>query len=712
MRVWLAEKSSVARDLAKVLGNPRSIPGIRHGMDTDNGRVLYAAGHLVSIAAPEAYDPKYAEWKVEDLPLFPAPFRLQVLEEKEEWFRCIEKGLVGATEVVIATDAGREGEYIAWLILEKIGFKGRRLRMWSSGANEASLRKAIQTLLPYSEKEYLAVAAQVRAESDWVEGINLTRIFSKKFMPKGHQHPISAGRVQTAALSLIVTRAREIENFKPSQYYELEAQVVIEGRHQLKMTYAPPESARILTREDADKMAERARGQSGPVVVKRQEMKQKPPSLFESSALQIKANALWGWSGERTETVAQALYEKHKLISYPRTSGIHLEDNQVNEVGQTLANIRGLLIEEPVSSRDGKNQQFFIDPSRHVPENAIVRKDVFSSKLLQQSGADHHGIIPTIEKANLAELSEDEKKLYLLIVRQFLAQFHADHVYEQTSISWTAGGITFSASGRRSVSPGWTVLFGNPNEAEDDKEEEQDGKQPLPEILNGSAAQALKVYPAQKVTRAPKWFTEGTIVAAMKNLATVVKDPQAQEILKHAGTIGTQSTWGATIKKLKEREYVFVKKGQLVPSTLGRSLVAFCEENVPQLVNPVTTAQLEMMLHQIEQKLMDPTAAKRVLQSRNLEAIRKCIALPDRPLESMEVSKGKSQAPAAARKPMPFRPPDGGFVELEVPFDQKDECKQMGGCYNGETKKWCMPLAIADMEILKAKGWIKEEKST
>jgi len=733
MRVWLTEKSSVGKALAQVLGSPRRIPGQQHGLDTDGGRVLWAKGHLVTLAEPHDYDEKYQSWDVAHLPFFPDRWMFKVIEDAKPWYDCVERGMKGASEVVVATDAGREGEYIAWLILTNLGYKGDLKRLWTSGANEASLRKAIVDLKPYSEHRMLAVAAQIRAESDYVEGINLTRIFSTKFCPEGHDKPVSAGRVQTAVLALVVKRSREIEQFKPQQYFEITAKMSA-GGHEFEMHLRPPESKRILDVAQARMIAQSIMGKTAPIEVNRQSMTQRPPSLFESSSLQIRAHNLWGWSAAKTEEISQSLYNTHKLISYPRTSGTHLEDDQVNEVAETLENIRNLDMTRPVELKGGAR---FQDLSAQVPANPLIRPEVFSSKLLQKSGADHHGIIPTTERPDLSSpphaggqdsksisneeghLTEDERRLYLLIVRQYLAQFHQDCEFEQLTMSWTSGDNVLTASGRTITSPGWRTLFGTADAAADKDEKtvaEEDEDPSLPRIASGTPGTAEHAAPVAKTTRAPKAFTEATLLAAMKNLATVIDDPETKRLLKDAGVLGTQTTWGSMLKKLKEREYVFVNKGQFSPSSLGRSLVEFCEEHVPQLVNPVSTARLEMMLRDVEQGQLDPNEARRTLQSRNIQSIRTCLDLPVTRLSAPQGNGGLRKAARAqddTRQKRAYKPIVGEFVVLHVPFDDKDRVKAMGAIFNGEIQKWVMMQDRFPQyeDEIRTAGWLEDKKA-
>lgn len=711
MKLWLAEKSSFGKDLAAVLGNPRPVPGIMNCFDTDKGRVVCASGHLVQLAEPQDYDPKYAVWDLSHLPIIPETWRLKEIDGKSKWLDSIRKGAQGATEIVVATDAGREGEYIAWLIIRHLGL-GRipKKRLWSSGANQAAIQKAIDGILPYTAKFMLAEAAQIRAESDWIEGMNLTRLFTKRFAPAGHQEPISIGRVQTAVLAIIVRRHREIKEFKPREYRELSLRIEA-GPHSVTLYHRPPEDRRIWEATAALDVARRVNNLTAPVMVQSQDKNEKPPTLFESSSLQIRAYNLWGWPAEHTEAVAQALYDERKLISYPRTDGVFLETEQWQDHGVILDNLKKTPGFEAIPLREGET---FTAMQDKVPEVKVKREDVFNSKKLADSGADHHGIIPTVEKADLKELTPDERRLYALIVRQYLAQFYPDHHYRQTRMSWTAEGVEFTATGRVTVSAGWKALFGANDAAADQAEkpdgaEEEDENTQLPPIANGTIGTGTYPRVITKTTRAPKQFTEGSIIAAMRDLSTLAKDEETKRILKQASTIGTKSTWGDTVKKLRERMYIVSSKGKLAPTTLGDDLIAFCEKNVPKIVSVETTAVLERMLMDVEQAKMDPDKARQYLQKRNLDAIRQCQAAEDTKLRAPEGGATRNKN-VKRPPPKPFAEMPGGSIAVDIPFDaaaERDAAKAMGAKFNGETKKWHLPKSPENEAEARRRGWLK-----
>ena len=706
-RVWLAEKPSFAKELGKALGNCTSIE--RYAWQTNGGIIVAAAGHLVELAEPSDYKEEWKEWKPELLPMIPQDweFMYKPIKGKEQQLRVINKYAKDADEIIIATDAGREGEYIAWAILQYLGLQTKpKKRLWSSGANVQSITKAAASsaLLPYSEKFALAEAARIRAESDWIEGLNMTRLLTTRFRPNGHYEPISVGRVQTATLALIVARHHEIENFQPEKYYDLRVDVQV-GDITLRLNHIPPEKDRIKDAAKAREISQSALNKSTVLSVKSDMRDQEPPPLFESSSLQIRAYNLWGWAADKTEELAQALYDKHKLISYPRTDGIHLEDEQWNEVAPTLINIQHL---DGIDKVDLKGGQKFVDLSKHVPDpNSLSpRTTVFNSERLAKSGADHHGIIPTTEPADLSSLSDDEKKLYLLIVRQYLAQMLPDCSFNQKTISWEHMDRRFSASGRVILKQGWRVLFNNADEAAEKEENEiqEEDLGTLPDIVDGTRGLVVESAAVEKKTMAPPIFTEGSIISAMRDLTKVIKDPAVVDKIKIAKTLGTKSTWGDMVKKLKGRFYIKSTKGKLTPTFLGLDLVALCHKHIPTLVDPASTAILEYMLNEVEKKRCDTAKARKILQGRNVDAIERCIDIQDASLRAPEGVKQERKFDGPAHK---FKDFEGGSYALDVPFDKKDDVKALGGRFNGETKQWHVAKNKASADELKKLGWLK-----
>ena len=708
-RVWLAEKPSFAKELGKALGNCQRLE--QYAWQSNGGIIVAAAGHLVELAEPHDYKEEWREWRPDLLPMLPDgwEFMYKPIEGKTKQLSTIDRYARNAAEIIIATDAGREGEYIAWAILQYLKLQGKpKKRLWSSGANVASISKAAreEALLEYGEKFPLADAARIRAESDWVEGLNLTRLLTTRFRPSGHEPPISVGRVQTAALAIIVRRQREIDTFVSEKYYDLAAEVRA-GQHTVKLLHSPKDDEnRIKDAAEARRITEEIHQTSVILDVKSEARKEAPPPLFESSSLQIRAYNLWGWPASKTEIISQALYDKHKLISYPRTDGIHLEDSQWNDVGPILNHLKNLSNTQMVGL---KGKETFPDLTKFIPDfNSLTPRDtVFNSALLEKSGADHHGIIPTTEGADLSQLSDDERKLYLLIVRQFLAQLHPDCRYLQKSISWTHKDRRFAATGRAIQEAGWRRLFSKEDDKASDTEngtEEENVEQILPDIPDKTRGMVDRAYAIEKKTVAPPQFTEGSIISAMRDLTKITKDPEDLKKLKYGKTLGTKSTWGDTIKKLKDRVYIVSTKGKLTPTDLGTDLILLCEQYVPTLVEPTSTAMLEQMLNDVEKRKYDTSNARKILQGRNIDAIKRCIAIEEAKLRAPPPGQRKTSSNSGG--PRPWKDFDGGSWALEVPFDDKDAVKQMGGRFNGETRKWHLPKNKYSEEELKKRNWL------
>ena len=705
MRVWLAEKPSFARDLAKALGNPRKNPTLRNCWDSEKGRVVAAVGHLLELQMPEDYNPAWAEWDANHLPILPPDwkFKYRPIPQKEDVVRSLALAFKGATEIIIATDAGREGEYIAWTILDHLNLMHLpKKRLWSSGANVTAIAKAVTLLKNYEEKAMLADAARVRAESDWVEGLNLTRLFTTRHRPADHQGVISIGRVQTATLAIIVRRQNEIDTFVSSRYYELAAEVTV-GEHKVVLMHSPQPAQRLLNFTDAQSIAVAIKNKPAKLNVEVKSQRQRPPTLFESSSLQIRAYNLWGWPASKTETLAQSLYDTHRIISYPRTDGIHLETEQWEDVPIIVKHLQELKGVADVQLR--KDGEKFVDLLNVFPKDQWMnRGEVFSSELLAKSGADHHGIIPTVEPANFDILTNEEKQLYLLIVRQFLAQLMVDCEYDQRRISWTSEGRTFSATGRTVTKPGWTRLFGAADRDADSQE--SDGNEEkitdnMPPISNGAEGFVNSSKVVEKQTIAPPHFSEATLIGAMRDLTRVVTDEEDLRKVKVARMIGTKSTWPDTIKKLREREYV-TGFSKIIPTNLGVDLIKACEVHVPALIDITATAVLELLLCEIERGERSIDVARAAIQRRNIIAINTFKAVETIKLRSPGIGGKKNPSKAA---PKPFQDfPEGSWV-LTIPYEQKDQAKAMGARFNGDTKNWHISKNT-NINTLREKGWL------
>jgi len=562
MRVVLCEKPSQARDLAAVLGRTGGGDGY---IETREGTLTWVIGHLLETAPPEAYDPEYKKWKWEHLPIVPDRWLLEVRKDKKKQLGVIRKLVKKAREVVIATDAGREGELIARETLEHVGYRGPLRRLWSSSLDEASLRQAWSRLLDGSEKDDLHAAALARQRADWLVGMNLSRAASIALAPRGVV--LSVGRVQTPTLAMVVRRDLEIENFVPRTYYEIEADVATANGHTVVMKYAPKdEEKRLWKIESAQEVMARIDGATGPIRAKTERKKTAPPALYSLNALQQDCSKRFGLSLKETLDIAQGLYES-KLITYPRSDCRTLPEEQKPDAPGIL----------------GMLHQAGILPS--PIEDPLYRKTVFNTAKTNQH--DHHAIIPTGESPS--GLDGLQKSIYQMIALRYAQQFLPDYIYDATSLLLDAAGIPLTASGSTPVSLGWKALAGG--------KDPQDREPPLPPVQDGEKGRVESARIEERQTKPPKPYTEGTLVADMVNVRKFVEDPRLKKILKETSGLGEESSRPNILETLKRRGYLEVRKSgkakQIRSTELGRKFI----ELMPQPVkDPGVTAVWEDLL--------------------------------------------------------------------------------------------------------------------
>lgn len=431
--LYLAEKPSQAMDIGRVLGIKSRQDGY---LDLANGDVIsWAVGHLLELAPPEKYDPAWGgRWAWPQLPMIPAQWQYEVNARTKKQFAVIKALLKDVKRVVIATDAGREGELIAREILEHCRFKGKIERLWTSSLVASDIKKALDNLKQDHETRPLYEAALARSHSDWMLGLSGTRAASLAAAVRGDF--FAMGRVKTPTLALVVRRCEEVEKFVAKEYFELEATVTTQKGVSFKMMHAPAEDQRITDKAKAQALCAQAKGHQGPIKVEVKEEKESPPMPFSLPALQKEANKALGFSARDTLKLAQSLYEK-KAATYPRTDCQYLAESQAAEIDQVLECVSKTLPKEV---------------SLVKAMGTVVRKAVFNDSKL----SDHHGIIPTSMPPS--GLDEKEQALYLLICSRYLKVVSPDHRFEQTKVSLDANGVPFKASGRRTLSPGWTSL--------------------------------------------------------------------------------------------------------------------------------------------------------------------------------------------------------------------------------------------------------------
>ena len=580
----VAEKPSVARDIARVLGANSKGEGYLHG----NGYIVtWAIGHLVALAQPHEIEPQWRAWRRDLLPMLPREWPLVVYDKTKDQFETVRKILNSpkVSRVVCATDAGREGELIFRYIYEAAECGKPVSRLWISSLTPDAIRKGFDTLKPGSQYDPLADAARGRSRADWLVGMNLSRAYSLAFGAD-----FSVGRVQTPTLAMLVERELAIRNFVPEDYTEVVATFHPQGAPAestykgtwLRDRVKDGEDKETLAQamrlpadgEEANRIAERAKtGEAQIETLEAQTQRMAPPPLYDLTELQRHANRLYGFSAQRTLEAAQALYEKHKLLSYPRTDSRHLSQ----DVARTLPAVVKA-IEAPYREQMAPG----------TGERPLGRRFVDDAKV-----TDHHAIIPTAARGEKAQLSSDEKKIYDLVCRRLLSAWHEDHVWSVTTIITAIrnGEIVdrYHTSGSSVDRVGWKVLdIAVPNE---------NAERALPPGLEqGQAQDVIDAEVLKKKTRAPKRFTEATLLTAMETAGKTLEEKELSEAMKETG-LGTPATRAAIIEVLLKREYV-VRKGKSLEATdKGIQLISLVH---PEVKSPAMTGQWEAYLRRIE----------------------------------------------------------------------------------------------------------------
>ncbi len=578
MRLILTEKPSTARDFARALGaSPRD--GYFEGKDT---MVVCAFGHLFELFEPEDYDPALRRWSWEGLPIVPERFRRKPKDAKaRKRLALIRKLLSSADEVVLATDAEREGELIGREILEECGWKGKTLRFWTSlTLTPEVVRAELKKLRPASEYDRLYRAALARQRADWLVGMNLSRAATLAF---GKKELFSVGRVQTAVLALLVTRRRERENFKPEPYWVLTAVFLKEGRRFVAVRFAVRdgrEEVAIRSREEAERLLSKvSRVRTGVVVsVERSKKRESPPLLYDLTELQREAARLYGFTAKKTLAIAQKLYEDYKVLSYPRTESRYLGRRNFSLVKSVLEKLSGTY---PDVFRG-------ILPERVSPDN----KRVFNDSGL----TDHHALIPLAELP--PDAGPDEKRIYELVLRRFAAVFHPDHEYETTRVVIELAGEKFRARGKVTLKPGWRALYGKETEKQENSDDEASENQSLPVLRKGESVEKISAELKEKKTQPPPDYTEDTLLAVMKSPAGLVEEENLKKIFRGDKGLGTQATRAEIIETLVKRGYVRRVGKKLVATDKGCFLIEALRktERVAVFTDPAETARWEEWL--------------------------------------------------------------------------------------------------------------------
>lgn len=578
----IAEKPSVARDIARVLGCSKKNNSYIEGKDYV---VTWALGHLVTLADPEEYGEQYKTWRLDTLPMLPGRWKLVVIKQTSRQYHAVKEQIFrkDISDIIIATDAGREGELVARWILEKAGNRKPLKRLWISSVTDKAIREGFSHLRPGKDYENLYHAAVARAEADWEVGINATRALTCKYNAQ-----LSCGRVQTPTLAMIAAREEEIKKFVPKPYYGLKA--VVKG---IPFTWADAKtnSGRTFDKSRIEAIYKNAESKIRITEVKKKAKKTYSPALYDLTALQKEASQRYGYPAKETLNIMQRLYENHKVLTYPRTDSRYLTTDMTGTLKERLK----ACAVGPYRKAASRLSMQEIKADKSFVNNAKV--------------SDHHAIIPTEQFVQLEHMSNDERKIYDLVIRRFLAVLSPACEYEEISLTGMIGNETFRAKGSQILKAGWREIY------DADWEDFEDEEVPDNSGTTGSASQAAATWPdiregselpvtslsiTEGKTKPPAYFTEGTLIAAMENPARYMqhKDQTLARTLGETGGLGTVATRADIIEKLFG-SFLMEKKGAEIHITSkGKQLLSLVP---PDLKSPELTAQWELRLKSISQ---------------------------------------------------------------------------------------------------------------
>ncbi|EHN08925.1 DNA topoisomerase III [Patulibacter medicamentivorans] len=612
----IAEKPSVGKDLAKVLPGSFQVGKVgaernARWMEGPDHVITWAIGHLVQLAEPDAYDKKFKRWRMDDLPIVPEEFQLVERDEGSKKQMTVIRNLLARAdvdEVINACDAGREGELIFRWVYAKAGGKKPTRRLWLSSMTEDAMRRALAELRSSDEVELLAQAAQSRSEADWLVGMNATRAATIR-LRSSFDGAVSLGRVQTPTLAILARREEEIRAFVPEPYWLVDARFEAPANESGKRAYwgrlYQGTQPRLPTAEEASAIADAVRDQQGTITkLDKTRRKEKAPMLYDLTSLQRDAGSRFGFTARRTLAAAQRCYEEHKALTYPRTASRFLTTDMIPEIKPTAGEVG--------SRPEYRKAAAYVTSLDKLPLGRVVN----DAKV-----ADHHAIIPTNAQHVLERMNDDDRRIYDMVVRRFLAVFHPDAEFENTRIETTVdvsvavvrkdddgnesteqvGPQVFRTRGRVLLVAGWRGVYGEEIEgagsASDDEDEGR--QQTLPKLEKGEDVKTLEVASEEKVTKPPRRFSDASLLGAMETAGQLVDDDEAREAMKDAG-IGTPATRAAIIERLIDVGYTERDGRALVVTEKGLNVIRLIEDPELGLTSPSLTGDWEHKLAQIE----------------------------------------------------------------------------------------------------------------
>ncbi len=598
----IAEKPSVGQDLARVLPGPfKKGEGFLEGPEHV---ITWAVGHLVQLAEPEAYDAKYKSWRMQDLPIVPSHFKLVVRDERSRKQMSVvtkQLGREDIEEVVNACDAGREGELIFAYLYEKAKSKKPVKRLWLNSMTGAAMRQALASLRPGEEFARLEEAARSRSEADWIVGMNATRAATIR-LRSSFDGAVSLGRVQTPTLAIVARREEEIRAFKPEPYWLVDAVFaaqdapadrVYSGRfHAIGGGAGKGRGPRIATEQDAESIVAACEGRIGTITkLEKKEQREKAPMLYDLTTLQREANNRYGFSARRTLAAAQRLYEEHKALTYPRTNSRYLTSDMIEEI-------------KPIAELVGAHPEYrkgaeYVTGLDVLPLGRVVNDEKVT---------DHHAIIPTRSEHALEKMGDDDRRIYDMAARRFLAVFHPEAVFENTRVETTitpegaaeGEGLVFRTRGKLLLVSGWRGVYdevaADARGEGEGREDDEDTDQQLPRLVQDERVQTREIRSARKETKPPRRYSDASLLGAMETAGKLVDDDELREAMKDSG-IGTPATRAAIIERLIQVGYVERDGRALVATEKGLNVIRLLGEHA--LTSPGLTGSWEQRLGKI-----------------------------------------------------------------------------------------------------------------
>ena len=577
----IAEKPSVGRDLARVL--PGAFAKHDGYLEAPDYVVTWAVGHLVQLAEPDEYDAKFKKWRMADLPIVPAHFRLVIRDERSKKQMAVISRLLKRDDVdvvVNACDAGREGELIFAYLYEKAGARKDVRRLWLQSMTKQAIEKAFADLLPREAKASLEEAARSRSEADWIVGMNATRAATIR-LRSSFDGAVSLGRVQTPTLAIVARREEEIRAFKPEPYWVVDALFAASEDRTYEGRFHAGANPRVKSEAEAQAIVSDVAGQNGEITrLEKTTQKQRPPLLYDLTSLQRDANARYGFSARRTLAAAQRLYEEHTAVTYPRTNSRFLTGDMVGEIKPTAALV-------------GRNSQYraaadYVTGLDLLPLGRVVNDAKVS---------DHHAIIPTRSQHDPERMNSDDRRVYDLVARRFLAVFHPEAVFENTRVETTVSERVFRTRGKRLLEAGWRGVYGEDADTDERRDEDEGREQQLPRLEKGERVETRDVSFTEKETQPPRRYSDASLLAAMETAGKFVDEEELREALKESG-IGTPATRAAIIERLIEVGYVERDGRALVATEKGVNVIRLLDAH--PLTSPGLTGDWEGRLGKIE----------------------------------------------------------------------------------------------------------------